>query len=118
MPALFLTSGDPLTDSAGNHLKTGQAADRRRVTEVKWSIPDGFKVADEPAELDARLVGEYVYLRWERYGWQLGKITGEITRSTPRLFLKFNYRITWADNNKGPSKLVHEARCRELCTRH
>ena len=81
------------------------AADRRRVTEVKWSIPDGFRVADEPAELDARLVGEYVYLRWERYGWQLGKITGEITRSTPRLFLKFNYRITWADNNKGPSKL-------------
>ena len=41
------------------------------MTEVKWSIPDGFKVADEPAELDARLVGEYVYLRWERYGWQL-----------------------------------------------
>ena len=75
------------------------------MTEVKWSIPDGFKVADEPAELDARLVGEYVYLRWERYGWQLGKITGEITRSTPRLFLKFNYRITWADNSKGPSKL-------------
>jgi hypothetical protein len=24
MPALFLTSGDPLTDVAGNHLKTGQ----------------------------------------------------------------------------------------------
>ena len=85
------------------------AGDRRRVTEVKWSIPDGFKVADEPAKLDEHLVGEYVYLRWEQYGWQLGKITGLITNSTPRLFAKFNYRISWADNSKGPSKLGVES---------
>jgi hypothetical protein len=80
------------------------------VAEVKWSIPDGFQVADEPDKLDSSLVGEFVYLRWEGYGWQLGKITGQITSSTPRLFKKFNYRVTWAvDGGKGPSKLAAES---------
>jgi hypothetical protein len=79
------------------------------VTEVKWSVPEGFKVADEPEKLDKGLVGNYVYLRWERYGWQMGKITAEITNATPRLFTKFNFRITWADGSKGPSKLAAES---------
>ena len=76
---------------------------------MRWSVPDGFAVADEPAKLDGSLIGEYIYFRWEGYGWQLGKITAEITNSTPRLLKKFNYRITWAlDKSKGPSKLATE----------
>ena len=50
------------------------------------------------------LVGSHVYMRWERYGWQLGKITDIITRATPRLFKKFNFRI-WTDGSKGPASL-------------
>jgi hypothetical protein len=46
-------------------------------------------------------------MRWEKpYGWQLGKITGEIDASTPRLVKKFNYRIVWSDGSKGPAKLA------------
>ena len=86
-----------------------EGAGGAHVTEVKWSVPEGFKVADEPAKLDSSLVGEYVYLRWEMYGWQLGKIAGVITKSTPQLFKKFNYRIAWADGSKGPSKLAVES---------
>ena len=51
---------------------------KRRVThvmglasrKVKWSVPDGFKVADEPSMLNASLVlGSNVYLvRWAKYG--------------------------------------------------
>lgn len=78
------------------------------MTEVKWSVPDGFKVANEPEKLDGSLVGEYIYLRWERYRWQLGKITDQITSSTPCLFAKFNFRVSWADGTKGPSKLDSE----------
>ena len=37
------------------------------------------------------------YMRWELYGWQMGKITGLVTNATPRLVKKFNYRIVWAD---------------------
>eukprot|EP00966_Prymnesium_polylepis_P294947 6811102-Prymnesium_polylepis.1 len=44
-------------------------------------------------------------MRWEKYGWQVGKITDVITKKTPQLFKKFNYRVIWADNQKGPSKL-------------
>eukprot|EP00966_Prymnesium_polylepis_P142029 3279967-Prymnesium_polylepis.1 len=80
-------------------------ADDNRVTEVRWSVPSGFEVADEPAELDGSLVGKHIYLRWEVYGWQLGKITSQITKSTPKLFKNFNYRVTWADGSKGPTKL-------------
>ena len=65
-----------------------------RVTEVKWSVPEGFKVANEPEKLDGSLIGDYLYLRWERYGWQIGKITAEITNATPRLFKSFHYRIS------------------------
>ena len=64
---------------------------------MKWSIPDGFEVADEPAELNASLVDSHVYMRWEKYGWQLEKINDIITRSTPRLFKQYNFRLVWAD---------------------
>ena len=75
----------------------------RGVKEVSWSVPDGFEVADEPSKLDDTLVGSSVYMRWEKYGWQLGKVTGIITNATLRK--KFNYRIIWADgSNQGASK--------------
>ena len=55
--------------------------------------------------MDASLVGSMIYLRWKDYGWQLGRIYETITHATPRLFKKYNYRITWADNSKGPASL-------------
>ena len=73
---------------------------------MTWAIPDGFQVANEPSELNASLVGSHVYMRWEKYGWQLGKITDIITRATPRLFKKFNFRIIWTDGSKGPASLA------------
>ena len=44
-------------------------------------------------------------MRWEKYGWQLGKITDLITNANPRLYKKFNFRVAWADGSKGPCKL-------------
>ena len=38
------------------------SAPSRGIKEVKWSIPDGFEVADEPAELNASLVDSQVYM--------------------------------------------------------
>ena len=96
-------------EDEGEEAEEGAGDGSPQVREVKWSVPAGFEVAEEPAKLDESLVGKHVYLRWEKYGWQLGKITGVITRSTPQLFKKFNFRITWADNTKGPSKLEAES---------
>ena len=76
-----------------------------RIIEVKWSVPGGFEVADEPEALDDSIVGKTIYMRWEKYGWQLGKILEKLTNRTPRLVLKFNYRIVWSDGSKGPAKL-------------
>ena len=76
--------------------------------DVSWSVPDGFEVADEPSKLDDTLVGSSVYMRWEKYGWQLGRITDIVTDATPRVFKKYNYRIIWADGSKGPAKLSVE----------
>ena len=76
--------------------------------EVRWSVPDGFKVADEPKELNKDIIESKIYMRWEKYGWQLGKITDTISSDTPRLFKKFNFRILWADGHKGPAKLAVE----------
>ena len=56
--------------------------------------PRGFKIAPEPAVLDGSLVDCAVYMRWELYGWQMGKITGLVTNATPRLIKKFNYRTS------------------------
>ena len=69
-------------------------------------MPAGFTVADEPAVLDESLVGKSVYMRWEKYGWQLGRIYEKLTKDTPRLFNKFNYRVVWADQTKGPAMLA------------
>ena len=49
--------------------------------EVRWAVPEGFQVADEPAELNDSLVGSNIYMRWEELGWQLGKITDTITNA-------------------------------------
>ena len=81
------------------------AARSRGISEARWSIPDGFSVATEPSTLDGSLVNSAVYMRWDIYGWQMGKITSEVTNATPRLAKKFNYRIVWADGTKGPAKL-------------
>ena len=75
-------------------------------SEVKWNLPAGFTLGKEPSKLDNSLVGQWIYLRWKGYGWQLGKIYETVTRATPRLFKKFNYRIQWADNSKGPASLT------------
>ena len=77
-----------------------------KVTAVKWYVLEGFKVVDEPANLDKSLIGKTVFMNWETYGWQLGKITDVVDRSTPRLFAKYNFRVVWADRSKGPAKLA------------
>ena len=91
-------------DAEGEDGEEG-AALSRGIREVRWSVPDGFTVAPEPSILDVSLVDRAVYMRWETYGWQMGKITGMVTSATPRLVKKFNYRIVWADGSKGPAKL-------------
>ena len=48
-------------------------------------------------------------MRWETYGWQLGQITDVITKKTPQLFKKFNFRLVWSDGSKGPASLTPEA---------
>ena len=120
MAALQNHRGQPLTDADGQVLKVGSTVVEearegeegqvrsRGVKEVSWSVPDGFEVADEPSKLDDTLVGSSVYMRWEKYGWQLGRITDIVTNATPRVFKKFNYRIIWADGSKGPAKLCVE----------
>ena len=120
MAALQNHRGQPLTDADGQVLKVGSmkrgerhpthlgrhARERRGrcaprwregAKEVSWSVPDGFEVADEPSKLDDTLVGGSVYMRWEKYGWQLGRITDIVIDATLCVFKKFNYRITWAD---------------------
>ena len=77
----------------------------------------GLKVLPKPAKLDASLVGKLVYLRWESpAGWVLGTVKDEeITRATPCLFKKFNYRVAWiVDKSKGPATLQA---CRSTTTR-
>lgn len=85
-----------------------EASASEPIREIRWHIPPGFVIAPEPRALDKELVGQYVYMRWEAYGWQLGRITHVITKDTPRLFAKFNFRVAWSDGSKGPAKLdVH-----------
>ena len=81
------------------------AEEERGVGEVRWFVPDGFQVAAEPEKLDNTLIGSTIYMRWETFGWQLGKITDVITEATPRLVKKFNFRLVWADKSKGPASL-------------
>ena len=53
--------------------------------------------------LDESLVGKSVYMRWQKYGRQLGRIYAKLPKDTPRLFNTFNYRVVWADKPKGPA---------------
>jgi len=66
--------------------------------EIKWSLPQGMTVAEKPAKLDESLLGVLILMRWAApHGWVVGKITTQITASTPRLFKNFNFRCTWSD---------------------
>eukprot|EP00966_Prymnesium_polylepis_P336783 7391746-Prymnesium_polylepis.1 len=99
------------SDESGDETngEEGEEGEGGGVTEVKWYLPSKFEVAPEPARLDSSLVGEIVFMRWETYGWQVGKITDIITQRTPQLFKKFNFRVVWADKSKGPCKLAVES---------
>ena len=68
------------------------------------------KIAREPAVLDGSLVDSADYMRWELFGWQMGKTTGLVTNATPRLSSRQEVQLphrVWADGSKGPAKL-HE----------
>ena len=66
--------------------------------EVKWGLPEGLTVAEKPTKLDDALLGMVILMRWAApHGWAVGKISNQITASTPRLFKNFNYRCTWTD---------------------
>ena len=98
-------------NSDDEEAEAGEAEDvgeggEEQVDEVEWSVLDGFTVGAEPAKLDETLIGESVYMRWEKYGWQFGKIVGVITEATPRLFKKYNFSLVWADKSKGPASLT------------
>ena len=88
----------------------------RGAKEVSWSVPDGFEVANEPSKYRPSSMTAWlaavcacIHVRWEKYGWQLGRITDTVTNATPRGFKNLNYRIIWADGTqKGPAKLSVE----------
>ena len=76
---------------------------------MTWALPEGFVLGTEPdmRSIDPwKLKGEIICMRWKGYGWQLGKIYEIITTATPRLAKKFNFRVAWADNSKGPASLT------------
>ena len=109
--------GQPLTDADGQVLEVGSTVVDSMFGEgmARGTVPlekgDRVNVQidcgshEEPSKLDDTLVGSSVYMRWEKYGWQLGRITDIVTNATPRVF---NYRIIWADGSKGPAKLCVE----------
>ena len=95
--------GRPLKDVADNTIKNGSTVVDSMFGEgiVRGTVPlergDGVNAlldwlgsgtadTDEPTELNSSLINSHVFMRWEKYGWQLGKTTEIITRSTPRLF--------------------------------
>ena len=96
------SSGSESEDGGGNEGGDGGSGDAGKPKEVAWALPEGFELGTEPAKLDVSLKGQMVYMRWATYGWQLGKIYDVIDRSTPRLLKKFNFRVMWMDNTKGP----------------
>jgi hypothetical protein len=81
------------------------------VTEVKWSVPDGFKVAEEPAKLDGSLVGEFCLLEVGalRLAARKDHRSDHQLDSSPLQGIQLPH-ITWSvDNYKGPSKLAAES---------
>ena len=80
-------------EELGEDGEKDEPAERR---EIKWSLPEGLNVKAKPALLDAALVGCLIYMRWPTsYGWLIGKVSEKFTTATPRLYSKFNYRVTW-----------------------
>ena len=110
MAALLNSDGEQLLDKNEQPLKAGATATHDFLGDcllrgtvnvtVDWFGPGRGGLP--PSVGAARM---YTWLRWEKYGWQLGKITDIITRATPRLFKKFNFRIIWTDGSKGPASL-------------
>lgn len=74
------------------------------IAEVEWYIPDGFVVSPKPTAINDELVGAFIFMKWEQFGWQLGKVTALITSATPRLVRKYNVRVSWSDGS-GPCML-------------
>lgn len=96
-----------LSDDAGSTSASdaGELSDPDdEVEAISWSIPRGFKVAPKPSAINEQCVGLMVYMKWEKFGWQLGKVTDLITSATPRLARSFNVRVSWSDG-RGPCKL-------------
>ena len=79
---------------------------------IPWRVPDGFKVATQPARIDESAVGRFLYLNWKDYGWSLGKVTELITKSTPLLFKKYNVCAIWAVEGRLNKKCKGLARAR------
>ena len=79
---------------------------------MKWSIPDGFEVADEPAELNASLVDSHVYMRWEKYASTVGSWKKSTTSShAPPRDCSNNTTFAWFGlmaKTLGPAKLSVE----------
>ena len=95
-----------MDDAGSSRTESKEDAGLDKPSEIKWSLPAGFTLGKEPSIMDSSLVGQMIYFRWKGYGWQLGKIYETVTRATPRLFKKFNYRIQWADKTqRGPHRL-------------
>lgn len=57
------------------------------VDPVSWHVPEGFTLAPQPECVNSSCIGKFVFMKWEGFGWQLGKIS-LLTSSgvTPRAF--------------------------------
>ena len=76
-------------------------------SEAPWHVPQGFSVAPQkPDEITAETVlHKLVFMKWAKFGWQLGRVSAMIGIDTPRLLKAgFNTRVDWVDG-KGPCKL-------------
>ena len=67
-------------EEEGEEREEGEEVERG-VGEVRWFVPEGFQIAAEPETLDTTLIGSTIYMRWETFGWQIGKITDVITEA-------------------------------------
>lgn len=95
---------DDDSDSSDGPSAAEEGEPEEIVEPVSWSVPNGFRVADKPSAIDERCVNMHVFMKWEGFGWQLGKISEVLTSATPRLVKKYNVRVVWADA-RGPAML-------------
>lgn len=85
-------------NDADEHEEDEQDDAPPRVVEVKWSqLDEGLVPLEKPSSLGDEVVNKLIFMRWEKYGWLLGTISQRITRDTPRLHSKYNFRIKWFD---------------------